>query len=54
MVEPYVSQMRLGLELAASEINAMGGLAVVTKQVVHGEPAIGGLPARAVCGRCTL
>ena len=26
MVEPYVSQMRLGLELAASEINAMGGL----------------------------
>ena len=26
MVEPYVSQMRLGLELAASEINAAGGL----------------------------
>jgi branched-chain amino acid transport system substrate-binding protein/urea transport system substrate-binding protein len=26
MVEPYVSQLRLGLELAASEINAAGGL----------------------------
>ena len=26
LVEPYVSQMRLGLELAASEINAMGGI----------------------------
>ncbi|MCH8991201.1 MAG: ABC transporter substrate-binding protein [Acidobacteria bacterium] len=26
LAEPYVSQMRLGLELAASEINAMGGV----------------------------
>lgn len=26
LVEPYLSQMRLGLELAASEINAAGGL----------------------------
>jgi branched-chain amino acid transport system substrate-binding protein/urea transport system substrate-binding protein len=26
LVEPYVSQMRLGLELAASEIGAMGGI----------------------------
>ena len=26
LAEPYVSQMRLGLELAASEINGMGGL----------------------------
>ncbi len=25
-VEPYVSQMRVGLGLAASEINAMGGV----------------------------
>ena len=26
LAEPYISQMRLGLELAASEINVMGGI----------------------------
>jgi urea transport system substrate-binding protein len=35
MVEPYVSQMRLGLELAASEIKAMGGVAGRSVELVY-------------------
>ena len=40
MVEPYVSQMRLGLELAASEINAMGGQVGGPAELVYRETAV--------------
>ncbi|MFA5581869.1 MAG: ABC transporter substrate-binding protein [Paracoccaceae bacterium] len=43
MVEPYVSQMRLGLELAASEINAAGGILGRPIELVYAND--GGSPA---------
>lgn len=52
MVEPYMSQMRLGLELAASEINAAGGL--IGRQIELAYVDDGGSPPAASAVRGML
>jgi len=46
LVEPYVSQMRLGLGLAASEINSMGGILGRPVQLIYRDDG-GSPPSRA-------